>query len=575
MASLIGLDSTSSGFDPGLQHPPLTFGVWGDSGGADGVVGSSNTGVGVFGRSMDAAAAAVKGASDSGTGVEATSAGGTALHAHFGPDGGAAVTEAFLATSSLAADFRGDVAITGNVAVGLPAQQAKRPLHVEGSQIHSGGAQGGLSFADRTGGSFVENPTNGERWVWYAQDGTARLWSGTDRDRLTIDKNGNLGIGTTMPTAKLHVNGSEEQVRVQGPATGSANVAYVSFADSAGTRVGYVGDGSTSDESVFLSADRGDVVLETAAGRILTVSSNGNVGIGTTTPDAASVPQQESVKLVVDPQGPGGIVVGNPNTGSGGFTSLLMEISAATDGSGRIQAIKSSGSAWGDLALNPFGGNVDIGPGGLNVTATTGDFATAITSTGKIGVLTEGVIGISAVSTSGGTFAGLFNGDVSVSGTLKKGFGQFQIDHPLDPANKLLYHSAVESDEMKNLYDGVAELDADGRAEVVLPDWFEALNESFRYQLTPIGTAAPDLHIADELHNGQFTIAGGHPNMTVCWLVSGVRHDAYAQAHPMQVEVPKSPEEAGWFLHPEEHGEPAERSLATLLTQSANDSRHG
>ena len=69
MASLIGFDTTPSGFDPGLQHPQLTFGVWGDSGGADGVVGSSNTGVGVFGRSTDAAATGVKGSSDNGTGV--------------------------------------------------------------------------------------------------------------------------------------------------------------------------------------------------------------------------------------------------------------------------------------------------------------------------------------------------------------------------------------------------------------------------------------------------------------------------------------------------------------------------
>jgi hypothetical protein len=48
MASLIGFDSTSSGFDPGLQQPALTFGVWGDSGDADGVVGSSNIGSGSF-----------------------------------------------------------------------------------------------------------------------------------------------------------------------------------------------------------------------------------------------------------------------------------------------------------------------------------------------------------------------------------------------------------------------------------------------------------------------------------------------------------------------------------------------
>jgi hypothetical protein len=76
------------------------------------------------------------------------------------------------------------------------------------------------------------------------------------------------------------------------------------------------------------------------------------IGIGTTTPSA---------KLNIDPKGPGGIVIGDPNTGSGGFTSLLMDISGARDGFGSIQAIKSSGSLWGDIALNHLGGNVGIG----------------------------------------------------------------------------------------------------------------------------------------------------------------------------------------------------------------------
>ena len=136
-----------------------------------------------------------------------------------------------------------------------------------------------------------------------------------------------VGIGTTVPAAKLHVHGAEEGIRVQGPATGNANVAYVSFVDSAGTQIGYVGDGSTGDVNVFLTSDSGDVVLNTAAGRILTGTSTGNVGIGTTTPSA---------KLNIDPKGPGGIVVGDPDTGSGGFTSLLMDISDARDGFGRI-----------------------------------------------------------------------------------------------------------------------------------------------------------------------------------------------------------------------------------------------
>lgn len=98
---------------------------------------------------------------------------------------------------------------------------------------------------------------------------------------LSTDK---VGVGMTVPAAKLHVNGAEEGIRVQGPATGGANVAFVSFVDSAGTRIGYVGDGSTADVNVFLTSDLGDVVLNTAAGRILTATSTGNIGIGTTNP---------------------------------------------------------------------------------------------------------------------------------------------------------------------------------------------------------------------------------------------------------------------------------------------------
>ena len=58
--------------------------------------------------------------------------------------------------------------------------------------------------------------------------------------------------------------------------------------------------------------------------------------------------------------------------------------------------------------------------------------------------------------------AGVFAGDVSVTGTLTKTLPAFKIDHPLDPANKYLFHSGVESSDMKNLYDGVAKLDEQG-----------------------------------------------------------------------------------------------------------------
>jgi trimeric autotransporter adhesin len=145
----------------------------------------------------------------------------------------------------------------------------------------------------------------------------------------------------------------------------------------------------------------------------------------------------------------------------------------------------------------------------------------------------------------------VISGNLRVSGMLSKGGGSFKIDHPLDPANKFLYHSFVESPDMKNIYDGVTVLDAKGQAWVTLPDWFEALNQEFRYQLTSIGAPGPNLYVAAEISGNRFRIAGGKPGSKVSWQVTGVRHDAFAEAYRIPVEEKKSSEERGTYLHPE------------------------
>jgi hypothetical protein len=153
------------------------------------------------------------------------------------------------------------------------------------------------------------------------------------------------------------------------------------------------------------------------------------------------------------------------------------------------------------------------------------------------------------------------SGDVHVYGTLSKASGSFQIDHPLDPANKYLYHSFVESPDMKNIYDGVATLDAHGSVWITLPEYFEALNEEFRYQLTSIGRPQPSLYVAKEVSGNRFRISGGKPRGKVSWQVTGIRHDAYADAHRIRVEVEKPAQEQGRYLHPELFGAPAEQAI--------------
>jgi hypothetical protein len=167
-------------------------------------------------------------------------------------------------------------------------------------------------------------------------------------------------------------------------------------------------------------------------------------------------------------------------------------------------------------------------------------------------------VGIYAVAENGyEPFAGMFDGDVTVSGTISKSAGSFRIDHPLDPANRYLSHSSVESPDMKNMYDGVAALDGAGEAWIELPEWFEALNQDFRYQLTPLGAPGPNLYVADEISGNRFRIAGGEPGMKVSWLVTGIRHDPYAEAHRIPVDEAKSGREQGRYLDPELYGAPA------------------
>ncbi|MEI2691999.1 MAG: hypothetical protein V9H69_20750 [Anaerolineae bacterium] len=96
---------------------------------------------------------------------------------------------------------------------------------------------------------------------------------------------------------------------------------------------------------------------------------------------------------------------------------------------------------------------------------------------------------------------------------------------------------------------------------VTLPDWFEALNQDFRYQLTPIGAAMPNLHVAEKIQGNTFRIGGGEPGLEVSWQVTGIRHDAYAEAHRIPVEAPKPVGERGLYLHPVELGQPAELGL--------------
>jgi hypothetical protein len=300
----------------------------------------------------------------------------------------------------------------------------------------------------------------------------------------------------------------------------------------------------------------------------------------------------------------------NTNTGTGSSAGAGIRVLAAggtdadIDGLATYPAAGEFCGAYGVVAVASPGDGIGVyasSDSGLGVRGTSnsgsgvyGESNSAYGVYGQSGSPGAGVygyndsyIGVKAVSNSGtGVYAQSstgyavysnghvgVNGDLDVTGTLTKGGGAFKIDHPLDPANKFLYHSFVESPDMKNVYDGVATLDAKGEATVTLPDWFEALNRDFRYQLTAIGSFSP-LYVKSKLSDAKFSIAGGTLGQEISWQLTGIRKDAWADAHRIPVEEEKPADERGVYLHPSENGQPAAKGIDAVRNAAMKPAGH-
>ena len=106
----------------------------------------------------------------------------------------------------------------------------------------------------------------------------------------------------------------------------------------------------------------------------------------------------------------------------------------------------------------------------------------------------------------------------------------------------------------------------------MLPEWFEALSEEYRYQFAPIGAPMPNLYIAQEIRDNRFKLAGDKGGAKVSWQVTGIRHDPYAEAQRAGVEVDKPADERGKYLHPTEWGQPESLGVDYEDQQSMQES---
>jgi hypothetical protein len=269
-----------------------------------------------------------------------------------------------------------------------------------------------------------------------------------------------------------------------------------------------------------------------------------------------------------------GIGVGGAATATSGSTIGVSGSSASPNGSG-VYGTNNATSGVAHGVVGQASSSQGVGVLGFNTATsgyTNGVEGQVSSPAGAAGVF-ENLSGSGLIlqGTSGSKFTtvftvdasgnGSFSGNLTVTGKLTKGSGSFKIDHPLDPANKYLSHSFVESPDMMNVYNGNITTDRHGFAKVNLPDYFEALNGDFRYQLTVIGQFAEAI-VAKKISANRFVIRTNKPNVEVSWQVTGVRHDAYANRYRIPVEEDKALSEQGYYLHPEVFGQPESRSIS-------------
>jgi trimeric autotransporter adhesin len=147
--------------------------------------------------------------------------------------------------------------------------------------------------------------------------------------------------------------------------------------------------------------------------------------------------------------------------------------SSRTDGAAAVHGFEAAttGEVFGVI-----GGTNSSGAGAAGVWG----FASSALGGNGVGAYAASANGIGILAgNGGGGLAGRFDGNVRINGSLSvTATKNYQIDDPVDPGHKYLYHASIESSEMLNVYSGNATLDDKGEAEITLSAWIEALHIS-------------------------------------------------------------------------------------------------
>ena len=277
------------------------------------------------------------------------------------------------------------ITAAGNIGIGTTAPSTQ--LHTTGSVR--------FQTLTGTGNRFVITDLNGNISAGAATTAGIIAGSGTLNyvpkwtpdgntlgNSLIFDNGTNVGIGTNTPAAKLEVIGTSARV------SNSGDAKFEFFGSSADR--GFVGWQSTAPVGVYLlNKDNSPIMFGTTNAERMRIDAAGNVGIGTTVPNApltlgSAVTTNLSPELSVNSTGNKPLFVGQTNGNLG-----LMIGYDGNDIQGRTGA---SFATNGDLTLNKYGGNVGIGTStpaktvsiGQNIAANNTDYAIEILRHGTL-----------------------------------------------------------------------------------------------------------------------------------------------------------------------------------------------
>ena len=227
-------------------------------------------------------------------------------------------------------------------------------------------ALGAYIYSSQSTGLIVRGGGNSQDIAQFQKVGGSTI--------AVIDSGGDVGLGTTSPNQKLHVNGATqlgdisatvnfgtvalkvvEGTVATGPTLGSGAVGAQAVLYSNGLFGMYTGVSNSGD--TWMQSQRNDA--NTATYDILLNPAGGRVAIGHNNPvgwlDVFRTGTNYAVNLS-DTLNRAGLVVKS----SGAFDSKIAFSSGASSRQ-YIQAVNNAGNTGRDISINPYGGNVGVG----------------------------------------------------------------------------------------------------------------------------------------------------------------------------------------------------------------------